>query len=472
LSILTCAAHRYFLISALFFGLIYIFIVPPFQVPDEGHHFYRAYHIAEGHWFGEKTPDQRFGGELPASLIELERGCRYLRYDYEARFSNKEWVVAAMIPLQAEKKAFADFPNVAYYVPLPYLVQAFSVRIGSWLDMPPLFLLYVTRVAGFLFWLTLLYVAVRLMPFHKNSFAALALLPSSLFINSGMTADSFTYGLCYLLFAFLMRLVFGNKDPKSSKSSVGPRSWLIILGISLAITLSKVVYLPMLLLCLLIPKEKFIRRWPKWSFISSLFFINLIALFLLYTFLKGTFISYENYNHDYREDVQLNEGVNPSAQLDFVINDPIQFMKIALRSHVAYVPASVVHCVGKFGWEKNYLPFWMIAILILSLIVAQANKQEDLLSLGAHHRLIFLIAIMGIVAAFTIVIYMQWSPVGNEQILSLGGRYYLPLLPLFFFFVSSNKLKLNQQLLTKCLRIIVWVGLLVGIYAVLQRYWF
>ena len=73
--------HQYFLITALFFGLIYIFIVPPFQSPDEGHHLYRAYHLAEGHWFGEQTEDNRFGGKLPENLISLENSYRYLRYN-------------------------------------------------------------------------------------------------------------------------------------------------------------------------------------------------------------------------------------------------------------------------------------------------------------------------------------------------------------------------------------------------------
>jgi len=120
-------AQRLFLITALVFGLLYIFIVPPFQVPDEGHHLYRAYHIAEGHGFGEQTVDNRFGGEMSKNLIELERSYRYLRYDYEARMDKKTWLRGAMIPLQPAQTSFADFPNVAYYVPLPYLVQAFSL---------------------------------------------------------------------------------------------------------------------------------------------------------------------------------------------------------------------------------------------------------------------------------------------------------------------------------------------------------
>jgi hypothetical protein len=38
----------YFLVIALTFGLATMIVTPPFQVPDEFHHFYRAYQVAEG----------------------------------------------------------------------------------------------------------------------------------------------------------------------------------------------------------------------------------------------------------------------------------------------------------------------------------------------------------------------------------------------------------------------------------------
>lgn len=466
-------AQRLFIITALVFGLLYIFIVPPFQVPDEGHHLYRAYHIATGHVYGHRTIDYRFGGEMPSNLVELEHGFRYLRYDYDARIDNNTWLTAAIIPLQPEKTSFADFPNVAYYVPLPYLVQAIALRLGIVMELPPLFLLYVSRLAGFFFWVTLLYLAVRLIPFHKHTFAVIALLPSSLFINSGMTADSFTYGLCYLLFAFIMKLAYGKQEKTENSSLVSHKSWVLVLLMALSVTLSKVIYCPLLLLLLLIPANKFAHPWTKVRFIGSLFLINLLALFIMFHLMKDSFISYENYHPDYRENVQLNEGVHPTQQLDFVIDNPGQFTKIALRSHIAYLPASVVHCVGKFGWEKNYLPFWIVGLLIIVLLAGGAMEQTPKNSVVTtpSSRLVFLAVIFSIVAVFTIVIYMQWSPVGNDTILSLGGRYYLPLLPLFFLVLKTDLLQVNQKLLRRMLWLCIWVGLTVGVYSVIGRYW-
>ena len=436
-------------------------------MPDEGHHFYRAYHIAEGNWYGIKTKDARFGGELPSNLIELERSFRYLRYDYGAKIDWETWIAGSMVPLHPEKKEFADFPNVAYYVPLPYLVQATFLKIGIWLELPPLFLLYLARMAGFLFWVSLLYLAIRIIPFHKNTFAAIALLPSSVFINSGMTADSLTYGFCYLTFAVLIRMIF---TPHPQEGSWGIRSWTAIFLTSIVVTLSKVVYLPLLLLTFLIPKERFEKHFSKNKFIGSLLIINTLALLSLYSSLKDSFISYENYNPKYRTDVQLNEGVNPDAQLDFIFENPLEFAGIALKSHLDYAPASIVHCVGKFGWEKNYLPFWMIGLLLLTLSFSAIFERNFSFQLSLKKRVVFLLTILSVIAAFTIVIYLQWSPVGNKEILSLGGRYYLPLLPLFFFSLKMDTIQIRQSLLIFILRTVMLIGLISGILCVLDRY--
>lgn len=458
--------------------------MPPFQVPDEGHHLYRAYHIAEGNWVGEKTNDARFGGELPSNLIDLERSFRYLRYDYDAKVDWNTLVAASMIPLQPEKTQFADFPNVAYYVPIPYFAQSHCLKVGIWLELPPLFLLYLARMAGFIFWVTMIYLAIRIIPFHKNTFAAIALLPSSLFINSGMTADSFTYGVCYLIFSVVLRLVFLFRNEKSTSSPyplqrgtatvnhlIGAKDWMLLLVTTVSVTLSKVIYAPLLLLTFLIPKERFGKTFSKNKFIGSLLIINALALIVLYTSLKDSFISYDNYNPDYRTDVQLNEGVIPDAQLEFIFNHPIEFASIALKSHLDYAPSSIVHCIGKFGWEKNYLPFWVIGLLLLAITISAAFERNFSFQLSKKTRFTFLFTAATIIAAFTVVIYMQWSPVGNEEILSLGGRYYLPILPLIFFASKTTIFQISQKYLIGTLRALIFVGLFVGMLSLIVRYY-
>lgn len=59
--------EKFFLLTALIFGILYVFILPPFQSVDEGMHFYRTYQISEGKFLAENV-NGITGDELPVSL--------------------------------------------------------------------------------------------------------------------------------------------------------------------------------------------------------------------------------------------------------------------------------------------------------------------------------------------------------------------------------------------------------------------
>ena len=61
---------RFYLLIGPLFGMLFILLTPPFQVPDEINHFYRAFHIAEGHVRVIKT-DNRLGGLIPVSATKI-----------------------------------------------------------------------------------------------------------------------------------------------------------------------------------------------------------------------------------------------------------------------------------------------------------------------------------------------------------------------------------------------------------------
>ena len=65
------------LILALTAGLGIVFVNAPFQSPDEGPHFWRAYHVSQGDWTSSRKGNA-VGGEIPESVIfgtALIRGC-------------------------------------------------------------------------------------------------------------------------------------------------------------------------------------------------------------------------------------------------------------------------------------------------------------------------------------------------------------------------------------------------------------
>ncbi len=58
---------RVYLILATISGLIMVFLVPPFQPPDEHPHFFRSYQISRGGLVAERNGEDS-GGRLPTSF--------------------------------------------------------------------------------------------------------------------------------------------------------------------------------------------------------------------------------------------------------------------------------------------------------------------------------------------------------------------------------------------------------------------
>ena len=56
-----------FLLLSITIGLLLIFIVPPFQSPDEDSHFTKSYLIATGKFF-PKMVDKKVGYYIPAEM--------------------------------------------------------------------------------------------------------------------------------------------------------------------------------------------------------------------------------------------------------------------------------------------------------------------------------------------------------------------------------------------------------------------
>ena len=63
------SVHKRFFYLSLFFGMIFILLMPPFQSPDEDSHFKKAYVLAEGNAFPD-SENGTTGYYLPTEMVE------------------------------------------------------------------------------------------------------------------------------------------------------------------------------------------------------------------------------------------------------------------------------------------------------------------------------------------------------------------------------------------------------------------
>jgi uncharacterized membrane protein len=282
---------------------------------------------------------------------------------------------------------------------------------------------------------------------------------------------------------------------------------------SLIMSLNKLAYFPLIFLFFLIKKEHVNGLNNKITIATALIFSNLTAIVFWSKTIQPIYIKFEEYNPLFRVGQQLNENVDPSLQLSFILHNPLYFSKIATFSLLKTLPHTLIHYVGKFGWEKNYLPLWLIALLFLLLLVqavfpkTSARFQTsptlkrapffnfkffcfvprndifnstDPLSIKAKFSL-FGIGILT-TYSFAAAMYGIWCPVGSDFIENLGGKYFIPIYPLFFLALPTLKTSSRFETSTtlKCLIVLaqpkvlfyaLQLSLMWSVVQVLTRYY-
>ena len=396
---------------ALPFGLLFALLIPPFQSPDEPAHFFRAFQVSEGRLFSEKQ-DQRLGGELPLSLPALRDSFLYLKMNYAARVAPGQVFAGFSMPLDADKRAFCDFPNTAIYAPGAYLPQAAAIVLLRPLGAGPLFLLYACRLANLFVWLALVGLAIRAIPFLKNVLAVLALLPASIVIAASANADVVTNGLCWWILAC---------------ACAGGRPALRHVAAWVVACANKLIVWPLALL------------WPRRPLLVALGLLAAIGWSLP---AQRQFIPYDAYNPAFRDAQTLNEGVDPARQQAFMLGNPFFFAKTATISAIKALPSAAAHLTGKFGWEKNYLPPVWIALLWLAMAAAMWSADNPL---TPQSRWLAAGIFALYVAFFAATMYALWCPVGADEITNFQGRYFVPVLPAAALALSGKRLNNRKK---------------------------
>lgn len=452
---------RIFVPMALLFGCLLVIATPPLQSPDEYNHFFRAFQISEGNFYPKKLNGNRLGEDLPVSLYAFKTAFTPMIYDYGSRTSYSEMKSVLALSLQPQYKEFTDFPNTAIYAPTSYLPQALGIFFARYFTDRVLLLFYAARLFNLVCWIFLVWAALRLMPFQRQTMAALALLPASLAIAASCSADVFSNGLAFYAIAFFCRECTLNVGEKAKSTNYA-------FGATMIVALNKLVFVPLALLSLL----KEFRRKIDWKIFLRPALMPLLLCFAVAVWwgVKANewFIPYDKYDQEVRHLQTLNPGVNPSEQISFVFSNLFSFVKTVAVSVIRTAPSTAAHLVGKFGWEKNYLPVWMLALLWMALIILVFSEKN---MLNPYQRVWLSGIILCCIILWALTMYALWCPVGAPELDNWQGRYFVPLAPLITMAIGvgwGQRLEKNNTVFS--LMILV-SGEAMLIYNVLARYW-
>lgn len=408
-----------FLAVAIPTGILYALVIPIGVVPDEGPHFFRAYEISNGHLISDKNEEGIGGRELP---IEVNTILSSTTSKYEEIID--KWNIE-----NSGIQEFMMFSNTASYSFVCYLPQTIGILAGKALQLPMLGIAYLGRLFNLATWIAIMYVALKIIPCYKKLFLITALLPITMQEAASMSADALTICMCFLLISFVLYFI------KTKKDKISRKKFILLLIITTVVSLCKIVYIPLCLLLLLIPKERFENkkdRIKKIAFIIGFaILINLVWLSIGSQFL-----------------VEFNQGVNSGEQVKYILSNPFAYLQVMASTIFAngeFLSGTLSRSLESFNVTMPYV----FQLLILIMMVISIKKDTENVYWNSIIQKLFSIGILGacILLIFT-SLYVQWTPVKSNVIDGIQGRYFIPLLlliPMIATKISDRKIKITEK---------------------------
>jgi uncharacterized membrane protein len=378
--------------------LLLALLTPPFMVPDEQQHFFRAFQVSELKILQES--EGLSGGYIPRSLPNAAAafiGSSELHpVKVRASFPIEATLAELERPLNPNDRVFVPF--FTGYFPTGYLPQVLGIWVGRAMGLGPVGLLYASRIGNVAVALLIILLAVRMMPSGATAALVVAMLPSTQMEIASASPDAITLGTAILLGAFAVRAALGRS------------SFVGLFGAACAVCLAKLAYLPLAFAGVIAPKNQMRLRH---------FGLGAVVLLVAAVWLKATPTTFED----------VRPGTDFTAQLQFVFAHPLSFMVTMLATLVINTRTLLEQAVGIFGWLGVPLPQWLYVlypVVFAASLIAPSEKAP----VGLAPLAWWLLLSAGAVVLVSLAIYLHWTPVGAPLIEGLQGRYFTPILPL------------------------------------------
>ena len=443
---------RFFVFHAILIGILSVIIVPPFQAPDEPSHFEHAYQISQGIMTERRVPvGLGMGGVLPKSVLNSTIMTAYMIGDMNKKYTTKVRDAEWNLKLNPTVTTPIPFPDTATYAPTAYAPAAVIIYVGRHLNLSPVILLYLARLAGLIVFIVAGYFAVKIMPFRKWLFVLLLCVPMTLVTSAGLNVETMLRASVMLLVALFFLI------KTDSEKLDNP---LYILGLALTAVIlatTKETYLPLALLPgVLLLDKTIIKDRKKVLTIASILVVTLASWGVWFIVVSHLNVPPINADPSIPTTSQAIKNIKGNIPQFIAIN-----ANTLVSNNSSYY---LISFIGNFGYLDTLIPFWMLFCFYLILFLYAFKRESPKFVLSGLERLI-IFSLGAIAVGLTFgALYVIWTTPNYTYISGLQGRYFWPValvvigaLPAGFLVFKTHALKVVYSgLLIICMVIIAY----------------
>ncbi len=317
---------------------------------------------------------------------------------------------------------------------IAYLTQSFGLFLGRTLNLPFYFTFILGQFCNLLQYSIIMYFAIKFMVKWKTLMFAIGLLPTAVFLASNYSYDPFINALLMLYISlFIGEYLQPDKKIKLSK-------FITMLGLVVIGSFPKVVYIPLALLLLLLPKSKFDFKFSrKKMYVILMCGMVLFGILLILNSLIGA-----NYSGDLR-----GGDVSTIGQIKSVILHPFSYFNTL---YIDNIFGKFVDYIISDGLLVNmaYLATdkiaWFTAILLMAFLTITdnydyTNNKLKVNGFNIKTKAFIAVVLLIIMSLIWTSLYVGFTPVGMDIINGVQPRYYIPILILIYLLFNTSKVK-------------------------------
>ncbi len=485
--------YKLFAVAISIVGILYCFILPPYSSPDEQFHINQAFNMSSK-MLNEAPSDIPWGTNYKRAS---DTGV-YLEEKDTTVFAYRELIDGLFTTASDPTPTAFEGEEVGGYTML-YYPSAIAVTVARLLGLGFSATLILGRLANFALAVFLFTMSVKLVPFGKNIFAAVGLLPMSLHLLTSFSRDALTISLYAFFTALCLYYTF-------EKPRLGVKDLLLLAALCILAAPSKGTYIPILALLLFIPREKI---YYKDKLLSRTFSTTLLLSFLalgVFSFLLqngyavimqesglgaalipvmlagGAFLAqgaklgaFTLVSTTFASAVATSDSITFSM-LD-ILTSPISMLWMLARTFTEnitfYFSGMLGSHLGYFSLELNQGFTIALTILLIAAVLPVPSEHQLYKKFTVKHTLfssLFLLASCAMVVLGCIL----WTPQSYDIIYGIQGRYFLPVLPLALFVLQRLlgnviKVKSISHALVFCFSSVSAFALLNAFLLILER---
>lgn len=426
-----CKVETTVLVSLLFLGLIYNFLLLPYMAPDERTHIDMTYRYSNDllgiPYTGNEVTLAKRVDDTKIELVE------------NPALSNYYIVFNELLQGVQDDSLVITNTTANTYAPIfVYLPAVLGMTLARLLGFGSIAMLMLARWCNLAFFAVCVWWCMKKLPFGKMALAVIALFPMTIQQCNSFSYDAVITSILFLFSTYIICMTYEDKPIKISDAAiVSVLSGLLVYGKS-------GVYLPVCLAALLIPTKKFGCLWKKLAAAGSLMGIAML--------------SYINRNSGTVTQVMATtaetsavgatagNAVSMGYTVGFFLQNPWKLIQMLCNTVADKSEFYLESIVGqKMGWvEIEISRVIFVGFLVLFMIsMLKVRGEKQYVTSGQK----WWISIVCLLCAGMILMGMllTWTPFGHVSIEGVQGRYFTPLLLLLSLAGRNNIVLLNDN---------------------------